>query len=68
MYCFDNNVFIVATKTIEKNVPVDMDNDGVTDQENGEDVYEAVTKKQVTIIIKQDKIEEKFRRLFLAGT
>ena len=35
---------------------------------DGEDVYEAVKKKQVTIIIKQDKIEEKFRRLFLAGT
>ena len=59
---------LIEVTDITKNVPVDMDNDGVTDQENGEDVYEAVTKKQVTIIIKQDKIEEKFRRLFLAGT
>ena len=46
----------------------DKDNDGVTDQEGGVDIYETVKKKQVTIIIKQDKIEEKFRRLFLAGT
>ena len=59
---------LIEVTDITKNVPVDMDNDGVTDQENGEDVYEAVKKKQVTIIIKQDKIEEKFRRLFLAGT
>ena len=53
---------------IEKDVPVDKDNDGVTDQVDGEDVFETVKKKQVTIVIKQDKIEEKFRRLFLAGT
>ena len=49
-------------------MPVDKDNDGVTDQVDGVDVYETVKKKQVTITIKQDKIEEKFRRLFLAGT
>ena len=53
---------------VERDVPVDKDNDGITDQEDGEDVYETVKKKQVTIIIKQDNIEERFRRLFLAGT
>ena len=53
---------------IEKDMPVDKNNDGVTDQVDGEDVFETVKKKQVTITIKQDKIQEKFRRLFLAGT
>jgi len=53
---------------VERDVPVDKDNDGITDQVDGEDVYETVKKKQVTIIIKQDNIEERFRRLFLAGT
>ena len=59
---------LLEIEDIERDVPVDKDNDGVTDQEGGVDVYETVKKKQVTIIIKQDKIEEKFRRLFLAGT
>ena len=58
----------MEVEDIEKDVPVDKDNDGVTDQVDGEDVFETVKKKQVTIVIKQDKIEEKFRRLFLAGT
>ena len=53
---------------VDKNVPVDKNNDGITDQVDGEDVFEIVKKKQVTITIKQDKIEERFRRLFLAGT
>ena len=64
----DGDKRLVEIDDIEKDVPVDKDNDGVTDQEDGEDVYETVKKKQVTIIIKQDSIEEKFRRLFLAGT
>ena len=59
---------LLEIEDVEKDVPVDKDNDGVTDQEGGVDIYETVKKKQVTIIIKQDKIEEKFRRLFLAGT
>ncbi len=59
---------LLEIEDIEKDMPVDKDNDGVTDQEGGVDIYETVKKKQVTIIIKQDKIEEKFRRLFLAGT
>ena len=64
----DGDKRLLEIEDIEKDVPVDKDNDGVTDQEGGVDVYETVKKKQVTIIIKQDKIEEKFRRLFLAGT
>ena len=64
----DGDKRLLEIEDIEKDVPVDKDNDGVTDQEGGEDVYETVKKKQVTIIIKQDTIEEKFRRLFLAGT
>ena len=53
---------------INKDVPVDLDNDGITDQEDGVDVYRQVLKKQVTITIKQGNIEEKFRRLYLTGT
>ena len=59
---------LIEVDDIEKDMPVDKDNDGVTDQVGGVDVYETVKKKQVTITIKQDKIEEQFRRLFLAGT
>ena len=64
----DGDKRLLEIEDIEKDVPVDKDNDGITDQKDGEDVYETVKKKQVTIIIKQDTIEEKFRRLFLAGT
>ena len=54
---------------ITKDVPLDLDNDGVTDTDSeGDNIIEQIKKKQVTIIIKQDNIEEKFRRLFLSGT
>jgi hypothetical protein len=59
---------LIEVDDIEKDVPVDKDNDGITDQVGGVDVYETVKKKKETITIKQDKIEEQFRRLFLAGT
>ena len=59
---------LIEVDDIEKDVPVDKNNDGVTDQVNNVDVFETVKKKQVTITIKQDRIEEKFRRLYLAGT
>ena len=64
----DGDKRLLEIEDIERDVPVDKDNDGVTDQVDGEDVFETVKKKQVTIIIKQDSIEERFRRLFLAGT
>ena len=64
----DGDKRLLEIEDIEKDMPVDKDNDGITDQVDGEDVYETVKKKQVKITIKQDKIQEKFRRLFLAGT
>ena len=64
----DGDKRLLEVEDIEVDVPVDKDNDGITDQVDGDDVYETVKKIQVTIIIKQDKIEEKFRRIFLAGT
>ena len=60
---------LIEVVDITKDVPLDLDNDGVTDTDSdGDDIIEQVKKKQVTIIIKQDNIEEKFRRLFLSGT
>ena len=64
----DGEKRLIEVVDINKDVPVDLDNDGVTDQEDGVDVYEQVKKKQVTITIKQGNIEEKFRRLYLTGT
>ena len=57
----------IEIDNIDKSVAVDANNDGITDQIGGVDVFETVKKKQVTIIIKQGSIEERFRRLFLAG-
>ena len=60
---------LIEVVDITKNVPLDLDNDGVTDTDSdGDNIIEQIKKKQVTIIIKQDDIEEKFRRLFLSGT
>jgi len=65
----DGDIREISVEDITKNVPLDLDNDGVTDtDDDGDDIIEQVKKKQVTIIIKQDNIEEKFRRLFLTGT
>ena len=52
---------------VDKSVAVDANNDGITDQIGGVDVFETIKNKQVTIIIRQGTIEERFRRLFLAG-
>ena len=52
---------------VDKSVAVDANNDGITDQIGGVDVFETIKNKQVTITIKQGSIEERFRRLFLAG-
>ena len=60
---------LIEVVDITKDVPLDLDNDGVTDTDSdGDNIIEQIKKKQVTIIIKQDDIEEKFRRLFLSGT
>ena len=53
---------------VDRTVPVDVDNDGVTDQVGRIDQFEIIQNKQVTIIIIQGPIEERFRRLFLAGS
>ena len=55
-------------RDVDRTIPIDADNDGVTDEVAGVDQFEIIQNKQVTITIKQGKIEEKFRRLFLAGT
>ena len=52
---------------VDKSVAIDANNDGITDQIGGVDVFETIKKKQVTITIRQGSIEERFRRLFLAG-
>ena len=65
----DGDIREIAVEDITKNVPLDLDNDGVTDTDSeGDDIIEQVKKKQVTITIKQDNIKERFRRLFLSGT
>ena len=50
------------------NIPVDENNDGVTDQISGVDQFTSVTKTQVTITIKQDTVTEIFRRHFTNGS
>ena len=55
-------------RDVDRTIPIDADNDGVTDEVAGVDQFEIIQNKQVTITIKQGTIEEKFRRLFLAGT
>jgi len=55
-------------RDVDRSIPIDADNDGYTDQVAGVDQTELIQNKQVTITIKQGTIEEKFRRLFLAGT
>ena len=58
---------LVEIVDFDKIVAVDANNDGITDQIGGVDVFETIKKKQVTITIRQGSIEERFRRLFLAG-
>ena len=54
----------IRVEDIVKDVPLDLNNDGVTDTDSdGNDIIEQV-KKQVTIIIKQDNIEESLEDYF----
>ena len=53
---------------VNRSVPIDADNNGITDQVNGIDQFELIQNKEVTITIIQGSIEERFRRLFLAGS
>ena len=62
----DKRLIDVGEVTV--NVPVDDNNDGVTDQVSGVDQFTSVTKTQVTITIKQDNITEVFRRHYTNGS
>ena len=62
-----NHVRRLEIDDVNATVAVDANNDGITDQIGGVDVFETIKKKQVTITIRQGSIEERFRRLFLAG-
>ena len=62
-----NDLRRLEIEDVDRSVAVDANNDGITDQIGGVDVFETIKNKQVTIIIRQGTIEERFRRLFLAG-
>jgi len=62
-----DNIRRLEIDDVNATVAVDANNDGITDQIGGVDVFETIKKKQVTITIRQGSIEERFRRLFLAG-
>lgn len=59
---------LIEVGEVTVNVPVDDNNDGVTDQVSGVDQFTSVTKTQVTITIKQDNITEVFRRHYTNGS
>ena len=50
------------------NIPIDENQDGITDQIDGIDQFVTSIKTQVTVRIKQDKSEEIFRRHYTNGT
>ena len=62
----DTRNIVVGDVTVS--IPVDDNNDGVTDQISGVDQFTSVTKTQVTITIKQDTVTEIFRRHFTNGS
>lgn len=64
----DNDKRLIEVEDVNVNIPVDDNNDGVTDQVGGVDQFTTVTKVQVTITIKQDTVEEKFKRHFTNGS
>ena len=64
----DNDKRLIEVEDVNVNIPVDDNNDGVTDQVGGVDQFTTVAITQVTITIKQDTVEEKFRRHFTNGS
>ena len=62
-----NDLRRLEIEDVDRSVAVDANNDGITDQIGGNNVFETIRNKQVTITIRQGTIEERFRRLFLAG-
>ena len=59
---------LLEVDEVTVNVPVDENNDGVTDQVSGVDQCTSVTKTQVTITIKQGNVSEIFRRHYTNGS
>ena len=53
---------------VTTNIPIDENQDGITDQIDGIDQFVTSIKTQVTVRIKQDKSEEIFRRRYTNGT
>ena len=59
---------LLEVDEVTVNIPVDENNDGVTDQVSGVDQFTSVTKTQVTITIKQGNVSEIFRRHYTNGS
>ena len=64
----ENDKRLIEVSDVTINIPIDDNNDGVTDQISGVDQFTISTKTQVTIRIKQDDVEEIFRRHFTNGS
>lgn len=64
----DNDKRLIEVEDVNVNIPVDDNNDGVTDQVGGVDQFTTVAITQVTITIKQDNITEVFRRHYTNGS
>lgn len=64
----NNDKRLIEVQDVTVNIPVDNNNDGVTDQVGGVDQFTSATRTQVTIRIKQDNVEEVFRRHFTNGS
>ena len=59
---------LLEVDEVTVSIPVDENNDGVTDQVSGVDQFTSVTKTQVTITIKQGNVSEIFRRHYTNGS
>jgi hypothetical protein len=65
---FENDKRLIEVSDVNINIPIDNDNDGITDQIGGVDQFTISTKTQITIRIKQDDLEEIFRRHYTNGS
>ena len=65
---FLNDKRLIEVTNVNVNIPVDENNDGITDQIAGVDQFTIASKTQVTIRLKQDSVEEIFRRHYTNGS
>lgn len=65
---FVNDIRRIEVTDVTTKIPVDENNDGITDQIDGVDQFTTSVKTQVTIRIRQDNSEEIFRRHYTNGT